>query len=253
MRACPTPGASVCPRPHPNEANRRRHCARGGAFDAPVSRPDPGGGVRGRPVSGGHGKSVDSGRQLSRPPRSPLNRSPHPRCTGPYAGMATLTRGSVEAFGKANYLLGAASAGDLIRRHVSLATLELGNSVKHSEFAHHDGTQVDGKTHLQGVKDLVVQLGLGEPDRIGVTTLASDLLSESSPGAPGRARSTHSSQAWLEKPSTRQATATGIPSAASSRTSGNFILGAVPGRRRPLPGAGSRSPAPAAGSASWRP
>jgi hypothetical protein len=33
----------------------------------------------------------------------------------------------------------------------------------------------------------VVQLGLGEPDRIGVTTLASDLLSESSPGAPGRA------------------------------------------------------------------
>lgn len=101
--------------------------------------------------------------------------------------LATLTRGSVEALGKANYLLDAESAGDLIRRHVSLATLELGNSVKHSEFAYHDGKQVDGKTHLEGFKDLVVQLGLGKPDQVGVTTLASDLLSESSPGAPGRA------------------------------------------------------------------
>lgn len=101
--------------------------------------------------------------------------------------LATLTRGSVEAFGKANYLLGAESAGDLIRRHVSLVILELGNSVKHSEFAYYDGKQVDGKTHLEGVKDLVVQLGLGKPDQISVTALASDLLSESSPGAPGRA------------------------------------------------------------------
>ncbi|WP_427174646.1 hypothetical protein [Arthrobacter sp. 92] len=101
--------------------------------------------------------------------------------------LATLTRGSVEAFGKANYLLGAESAGDLIRRHVGLATLELGNSVKHSEFAYHDGTKVDGKGHLEGIKELVVQLGIGKPDQVSVTGLASDLLSESSPGAPGRA------------------------------------------------------------------
>jgi hypothetical protein len=64
--------------------------------------------------------------------------------------LANLTRESVEAFGKANYLLGAASAGDLIRRHVSLATLELGNSVKHSEFAYHDGTQVAAKPTSKG-------------------------------------------------------------------------------------------------------
>lgn len=101
--------------------------------------------------------------------------------------LATLTRGSVEAFGKANYLLGAETAGDLIRRHVSLAASELGQSVRHSEFAYHDGTRVDGNTYLKGVKDLLTQLGLAEPEHVGVTGLASDLLSESSPGAPGRA------------------------------------------------------------------
>lgn len=101
--------------------------------------------------------------------------------------LATLTRGSVEALGKANYLLDAESAGDLIRRHVSLATLELGNSVKHSEFAYQDGTLLDGRTHLDGIKDLVVQLGLRKPDQISITALASDLLNESSPGSPGRA------------------------------------------------------------------
>ncbi|GAA4659588.1 hypothetical protein [Arthrobacter cryoconiti] len=100
--------------------------------------------------------------------------------------LATLTRGSVEALGKANYLLDANSASDLLRRHVSLATLELGNSVKHSEFAYHDGTKVDGKAYLEGVKDLVVQLGLSKPDQVNVTGLTSDLLNESSPGSPGR-------------------------------------------------------------------
>lgn len=101
--------------------------------------------------------------------------------------LATLTRGSVEAFGKANYLLSAESAGDLVRRHTSLVIHELTNSVKHSEFSQYDGTKVDGKTYLEGVKNLLGQLGLGDPYPIGVTALASDLLSESSPGAPGRA------------------------------------------------------------------
>lgn len=101
--------------------------------------------------------------------------------------LATLTRGSVEAFGKANYLLDAESGGELIRRHTSLATSELGTSVKHSDLAYYDGTRVDGKTYLEGVKDLLGRLGLGKPDQVGVTALASDLLSESSPGSPGRA------------------------------------------------------------------
>lgn len=100
--------------------------------------------------------------------------------------LATLTRGSVEALGKANYLLDAKSASDLLRRHVSLATLELGNSVKHNEFALHDGTKVDGKAHLQDVKDLAMKLGLDKPDQVNVTGLTSALLSESAPGAPGR-------------------------------------------------------------------
>lgn len=101
--------------------------------------------------------------------------------------LATLTRGSVEAFGKANYLLSAASASDLIRRHVGLATHELGNSVKHSRIASYGGTEVDGKEHLDKIRGLVAHLGLEKPDNVGVTALPSDVLSESSPGAPGRA------------------------------------------------------------------
>ncbi|WP_217496239.1 hypothetical protein [Arthrobacter sp. 24S4-2] len=100
--------------------------------------------------------------------------------------LATLTRGSVEAFGKANYLLSANSAADLIWRHASLATIELRNSVRHSEFALYDGTHVDGKSHVEALESLLVQLGR-KADNISVTAMASDLLSESSPGAPGRA------------------------------------------------------------------
>ena len=55
----------------------------------------------------------------------------------------------------------------------------------------------------------------------------------------------HWQKACLEKPSTRQVTATGMASA-RSRTSGNIILGGCRGRSRPWPGAGSRSPAPTA-------
>jgi hypothetical protein len=47
----------------------------------------------------------------------------------------------------------------------------------------------------------------------------------------------------LEEAKHPQVTATGIPLAARSRTSGKLILGAAPWRRTPRPGAGSRSPA----------
>lgn len=100
--------------------------------------------------------------------------------------LATLTRGSVEAFGKANYLLSASSAMDLIWRHASLATAELRNSVRHSEFALHDGTHVAGKSYMEALESRLVQLGR-KADNISVTKMASDLLSEGSPGAPGRA------------------------------------------------------------------
>ncbi|MBT8163795.1 hypothetical protein KKI43_25555 [Arthrobacter sp. GN70] len=46
--------------------------------------------------------------------------------------LATLTRGSVEAFGKANYVLSAESARDLIRRHLGLKIHELVSRVVNS-------------------------------------------------------------------------------------------------------------------------
>lgn len=100
--------------------------------------------------------------------------------------LATVTRAAVEAFAKANYLLSATSIEELLHRHISLANMELFVSTKHSEFAFFDGTGVDGKEYLEGIRGLLAQLGLGKIDRIGLTTLASDLLSESSPGALGR-------------------------------------------------------------------
>ena len=50
-------------------------------------------------------------------------------------------------------------------------------------------------------------------------------------------------ESLLEKPSTRQVTATGMLSSARSRTSGYIILGGRRGRSRPSLAAGSRSPA----------
>ncbi|WP_314191767.1 hypothetical protein [uncultured Arthrobacter sp.] len=100
--------------------------------------------------------------------------------------LATLTRGAVEAFAKANYLLGSTSAADLILRYVGLACSELRFSVRYSGFALLDGTQVDGNAHLEELSGLPAQLGLGKAAQPSLTTLASDLLSEGAPGVSGR-------------------------------------------------------------------
>ena len=58
---------------------------------------------------------------------------------------------------------------------------------------------------------------------------------------------------WRASLRTRHVTATGIPSPASSRTSGYIIFPVgSPATDTPLPGAGPRFPAPAAGSVSSR-
>lgn len=100
--------------------------------------------------------------------------------------LATLTRGAVEAFAKANYLLGSTSAADLLLRYVGLACSELRFSVRHSDFALLDGTQVDGKAHIEALSGLPAQLGLGKAANASLTNLASDLLSEGAPGVSGR-------------------------------------------------------------------
>jgi hypothetical protein len=99
--------------------------------------------------------------------------------------LATVTRGAVEAFAKANYLLSATSIDGLLQRHVSLANMELSVSTKHSDFAFFDGTGVDSNEYLDGLTVSLPSWGWARSTRIRLTTLASDLLSESAPGALG--------------------------------------------------------------------
>lgn len=100
--------------------------------------------------------------------------------------LATLTRGAVEAFGKAHYLLQASSPPELLRRHLSLGIAELSTSTKHSDFTLFNGEQINGSAYIDGLKEVLADGGL-QAERVGVTALASSVLSDSAPGAPGRA------------------------------------------------------------------
>jgi hypothetical protein len=100
--------------------------------------------------------------------------------------LATLARGAVEAFAKANYILTANSPENLLLRYVGLACSELRYSQKLNDFAFLDGTPVDGKAHLEALSKLPAQLCLGKPEQVSLTTLASELLSEGAPGVSGR-------------------------------------------------------------------
>lgn len=105
---------------------------------------------------------------------------------GPVMSLATLTRGAIEAFGKAHYLLQASSPSDLLRRHLSLGIAELSNSTKHSDFTLFNGQQINGSAYVDGLREVLAGGGL-QAERVGVTALASAVLSDSAPGAPGRA------------------------------------------------------------------
>ncbi|MBL0706128.1 hypothetical protein [Sinomonas cellulolyticus] len=104
----------------------------------------------------------------------------------PVFSLATLTRGAVEAFGKAHYLLQADSALELLRRHLSLGITELDVSTKHSEITLFNGGRIDGADYVDGLKKVLIDKGL-KAERVGNTGLASTVLSDSAPGAPGRA------------------------------------------------------------------
>lgn len=104
---------------------------------------------------------------------------------GPVMSLATLTRGAVESFGKAHNLLQAGSASELLRRHLSLGIAELSTSAKHNEFTLFNGEQINGPAYIDGLKKVLADEGL-KAERVGVTTLASTVLSDSAPGSPGR-------------------------------------------------------------------
>jgi hypothetical protein len=105
---------------------------------------------------------------------------------GPVMSLATLTRGAVEAFGKAHYLLQASSPSELLRRHLNLGIAELSTSAKHSEFTLFNGEHINGPAYIDGLKAVLADEGL-KAESVGVTALASTVLSDSAPGAPGRA------------------------------------------------------------------
>jgi hypothetical protein len=105
---------------------------------------------------------------------------------GPVMSLATLTRGAVEAFGKAHYLLQASSPSELLRRHLNLGIAELSTSAKHSELTLFNGEYINGPAYIDGLKEVLADKGL-KAESVGVTALASTVLSDSAPGASGRA------------------------------------------------------------------
>ena len=104
---------------------------------------------------------------------------------GPVMSLATLTRGAVEAFGKAHYLLHASSPSELLRRHLNLGISEFSTSTKHNEFTLFNGEQINGSAYIDGLKEVLATKGL-KAENVRVTSLASTVLSDSAPGAPGR-------------------------------------------------------------------
>ncbi len=107
---------------------------------------------------------------------------------GQAMSLATLTRGAVEALGKAHYLLMAPTAKEMVGRHLSLGLAELEVSVKKVGDAFRDlrGEPLDVRAHMAALEDKLAALGF-EREKVGVTALASMVVSECVPGLDGRA------------------------------------------------------------------
>lgn len=107
---------------------------------------------------------------------------------GQAMSLATLTRGTVEALGKAHYLLMAATAREMVGRHLSLGLAELEVSVKKlgEDFRDLRGEPLDIRAHMAALKDKLAALGF-DRENVGVTTLASTVVSECVLGLDGRA------------------------------------------------------------------
>lgn len=79
---------------------------------------------------------------------------------GTTVSLATLTRGAVEAFGKAHFLLSAGSGIVLIQRHTAVQEIEL-KSTGNLTFRDSSGTVIDGEKFLGMMRGRVERLAVG--------------------------------------------------------------------------------------------
>jgi len=107
---------------------------------------------------------------------------------GQAMSLATLTRGAVEALGKAHYLLMASTAEEMVGRHLSLGLAELEVSVRNAgdDFRDLRGDRLDVRAHMAALKEKLAALGL-DREKVRVTELASTVVSECVPGLDGLA------------------------------------------------------------------
>ncbi|HEX4402809.1 MAG TPA: hypothetical protein VHZ98_15925 [Galbitalea sp.] len=105
-----------------------------------------------------------------------LARSSH----GYTVALATLTRGVVEALGRARWILSSEVADDLLIRHASLEFGDLRYPAQHTLNVHHVGVadqRVPAATYRQGIMDGLSRFGLAV-SKVGLMDLAIGVLRE---------------------------------------------------------------------------
>lgn len=99
----------------------------------------------------------------------------------------TITRGAIEALGRANYLLDAGDASDLLARYVAVAHDEFRHA-KHSEYVLRSGEPVDVRQYEADLDAYLADVGVAPLQPTSTTAMATQLLEATSPGSSGRKR-----------------------------------------------------------------
>lgn len=93
--------------------------------------------------------------------------------------MATLTRGTLDAFARTWYLLSAEDVRGLLYRHLSFAYADLRYVVSNGDHIEtRDGVPVDADTYQQDIKETLVAMGFTGPAKIELARQAAALLNE---------------------------------------------------------------------------
>lgn len=102
----------------------------------------------------------------------------------------TIARGALEAFARANYLLGSADADQMLGRTVALIRGEMKYASKFGYVYTRDGEQLDVDGYVADLKAMLAEAGIELPkeSESSTTTLTSELIETTAPGAGGRLR-----------------------------------------------------------------
>jgi hypothetical protein len=90
--------------------------------------------------------------------------------------LATLTRGAVEAFGRAYFLLKAKSDIDFFVRYLSLTHEELKYPERHSGMTDANGNEIDGRAYRGEMVELSTKLGASKLMRVDLSSLVAEVL-----------------------------------------------------------------------------